>query len=222
MVMVAALGAGWAGWHWVARPASIEQRMPMAAGAGTGSSAGARSTDPGSQGSPGSASGESGGSAGGGTESTSDAADDRVVVHVAGSVVAPGVITLEPGARVGDAVSAAGGLAPGADADVLNLAALLTDGERVFVPQVGQEVPPELTIVGAQPPGSDPTPAVVDLNRADAAALEALPGIGPATAAAILDHRERNGDFASVEDLMDVRGIGEAKFAALDGLITVS
>lgn len=146
-------------------------------------------------------------------------APQPVVVHVAGAVLAPGVHRLPPGARVIDAVDAAGGLAPDADARAVNLAALLTDGSQVYVPRVGEAPPPVVgATVGAPGAVAD---ELVDLNTADATLLETLPGVGPSTAAAILDHRERNGPFASVEGLLDVRGIGEAKLAALRDLVRV-
>jgi len=140
------------------------------------------------------------------------------VVHVAGAVAAPGVYRLDTGARVIDAVHAAGGLTTEANADALNLAALLTDGQRVYVPRIG-ETPPVVLSAG---PGSTSAPAgPVNLNTATATDLESLPGVGPATAATILAHREQHGPFASVDDLADVRGIGPAKLEALRGLVTV-
>lgn len=147
-----------------------------------------------------------------------------IVVHVAGAVARPGVYELAAEARVVDAVSAAGGLVDDADELRLNLAAPLADGVRVYVPREGEAAPPG--VAGAAGPadeGSPPGPggALVDLNTADASALEALPGVGPATAAAIVDHRERIGGFTSVDQLLDVRGIGEAKLAALRDLVTV-
>lgn len=143
-----------------------------------------------------------------------------IVVHVAGAVVAPGVYRLEVGRRVVDAVQAAGGLSSLADADAINLAALLADGQRVYVPEVG-EVPP---VVVSGDPGTGPsaTPSgPVNLNSGTADELDSLPGVGPATAAAIIAHREQHGPFASVEALADVRGIGPAKLDALRGLVTV-
>jgi competence protein ComEA len=137
-----------------------------------------------------------------------------VVVHVAGAVLAPGVHRLPPGARVVDAVEASGGLAPDADAGAVNLAAVLVDGSQVYVPRVG-EVPPPVAASTGDGAGGGP----IDINTADAALLETLPGIGPATAAAIIDHRERHGPFPSVDALLDVRGIGEAKLAALRDLV---
>ena len=154
------------------------------------------------------------------TTATTEPAE--LVVHVAGSVVAPGVHAVPAGSRVIDAVEAAGGLAPTADGARLNLAAPLADGERVYVPAVGEAPPP--VAAGSAPTAADGggTPAgPLDLNAADAEALDALPGVGPATAAAILEHRERIGGFTSVEQLLDVRGIGEAKLEQLRPLVTV-
>lgn len=139
-----------------------------------------------------------------------------VVVHVAGSVAAPGVQRLPSGSRVIDAVDAAGGLLPDADAGRVNLAAELADGTQVYVPAVGESPPP-----GVSTSSGDEAGGPIDLNIADAAALETLPGVGPATAASILDHRERNGPFASVDGLLEVRGIGEAKLAQLRDLVRV-
>jgi competence protein ComEA len=141
-------------------------------------------------------------------------------VHVAGAVAAPGVHELAAGARVVDAIEAAGGLAADADGSRINLAAPLTDGARVYVPAVGEEPPP--VAVGGLTGDAGSAPAgPVDLNTADAAALEALPGVGPATAAAIIEHRAEIGAFSSVDELLDVPGIGEAKLEALRDLVTV-
>ena len=152
---------------------------------------------------------------------TSSAPPSRLVVHVAGAVARPGVYELAPGARVHAALDAAGGSLAEAATDALNLAAPLADGERVYVPVVGESVPPP----PAPPADAAASPSVpagpVDLNRATAAELDLLPGIGPATAQAIVDHREANGPFASVDDLEAVRGIGPAKLEAIRPLVAV-
>lgn len=149
----------------------------------------------------------------------------RVVVHAAGAVVTPGVYTLAPGARVADLIDAAGGLTADADPDRLNLAQPLADGTRVYVPRDGEDVPPEVTVVGTPPvdaPTGDPVPtAPVDLNTAGLEELDALPGVGPTTAQAIIDHRDMVGPFRSVDELLDVRGIGDAKLEQLRPLVTV-
>lgn len=147
-----------------------------------------------------------------------------IVVQAAGSVVSPGVYTLPAGSRVNELISAAGGPAPGADTEALQLAAVLADGQRVYVPVAG-EIPPGAALAGPAAPagggGGGASPGPLDLNRASAQELDALPGIGPATAAAIVAYREANGPFASVDDLLEVRGIGPAKLGALSGLVTV-
>jgi len=154
-----------------------------------------------------------------------------VTAHVAGAVARPGVHTLEPGARIADLVAAAGGETPDADLDRVNLAAVVPDGARVWVPRRGEDLPPEVLdpVVGDPVPtagggvGGAGTPGPgggrVSLNRADAAELEALPGIGPATASAIVAHRAQHGPFPTVEALEAVRGIGPAKMEALRDLV---
>jgi competence protein ComEA len=149
-----------------------------------------------------------------------------VFVHVAGSVAVPGVYGLEPGDRVHQAIAAAGGPSAEADLDGLNLALVVTDGQRVYVPAAG-EVDPASVPSGAQiavDPAANGEPVVtgpLDLNTATAAELDTLPGVGPATAAAIVDDRERHGPFAAVGDLERVPGIGPAKLAAIADQVTV-
>ena len=143
------------------------------------------------------------------------AATETATAHAAGAVARPGVYRLPPGARVTDLLDAAGG--PGADADLdqLNLAAPVADGERIYVPRHGEAPPP----IGAGGPAGPAAP--VDLNSATAEQLDALPGVGPATAAAILDWRKQHGRFRSVEDLLEVRGIGDARLADLRDKVKV-
>ncbi len=184
-----------AGAYWLVRPPapSPESTLPFA---GAASSTSASTT---SDGAP-----------------STTAPPDTVVVHVAGAVVAAGVFELPAGSRVVDAVQAAGGTVADAQPDAVNLAALLVDGERIYVPRVGEEVPPP------SPPSGASTPTgPLDLNTATAEQLDDLPGVGPATAAAIVAHRDTHGPFSSVEELADVRGIGPAKLAAIRELVTV-
>ena len=146
---------------------------------------------------------------------------EMLVVHVAGAVQVPGVYRLGAGSRVLDAVKAAGGVAADSNADAINLAASLTDGERVYVPRVGDVAP---IVVSGGTGGSaagHTASGPVNLNTATADDLDTLPGVGPATAASILAYRDQHGPFTSVDGLGDVRGIGPAKLDALRGLVTV-
>jgi competence protein ComEA len=164
------------------------------------------------------------------TTTSSTAAPVYVVVDVVGAVLRNGVVRLRAGARVADALAAAGGATPDADLVRLNLAAPVADGARIAVPRFGAPAPgvDPAAVTGAGPDGSTgdnaaaPSPASpVDLNTATAQQLDALPGIGPATAAAIIADRQANGPFRSVDDLGRVRGIGDAKLEQLRGLVTV-
>nr|WP_246314516.1 ComEA family DNA-binding protein [Kineococcus aurantiacus] len=128
----------------------------------------------------------------------------QVVVHVAGRVASAGVVTLAAGSRVADALTAAGGPAPGADLDAVNLAQVLLDGQQVLVPEPGQAVAPQ-PVPGA---GAGAAVGPVDLNTASAADLDALPGVGEVLAGRIVAWREENGPFTSVDDLGEVQGIG--------------
>ena len=153
-----------------------------------------------------------------------------VVVDVAGAVAAPAVVELPQDARVQDAIEAVGGLAPDADAGGVNRAARLTDGQQIYIPHVGEAAagaataPASGASAGAGSSGladTSPGGGLVNINTADAAALDALPGVGPSTAQAIIEDREANGSFDSPEDLMRVTGIGEKKFEKLRASICV-
>lgn len=137
-----------------------------------------------------------------------------LVVHVAGAVRAPGIYELHAGTRVADAIEAAGGPRPRADLSLLNLAEPIRDGMQIVVggPAVGSA--PAVTSSPAEP-------AAVDLNTADHVALETIPGIGPVKAAAIVAHRTEQGPFASVEELLEVTGIGPATLEALRPYVTI-
>jgi competence protein ComEA len=136
-------------------------------------------------------------------------------VNVDGAVNKPGNYTLPPGSLVDDAVRAAGGPTADADLERINLARVLNDGDRVHVPRIG-EVLPTPTPYGLSAGGR------VDINLADAVLLETLPGIGPAIAQRIVEYREMNGPFETIEQLLDVQGIGPAKCDGIKDLITVS
>jgi competence protein ComEA len=151
---------------------------------------------------------------------TATASASPVVVHVLGAVAHPGLLTLRAGDRVQAAIDAAGGTTDGADLARVNLARPLVDGEQLYVPTVGEMPPVALGPAVDPPTGSDGgTGDVVDLNTADLTALETLPGIGPALAARIIAWRDANGGFSSVEDLREVNGIGDVRFAELEPLV---
>jgi competence protein ComEA len=223
LALVVLVGVSW----WFLRPASapVETTLPMASATtgtvGTGANAGASGT------------GTAAGPPGAGSTSTTVATD--LVVQAAGAVGRPGVYRVAVGARVDDLVRAAGGLLPKADGDRVNLAAPLADGARVWIPAVGETEVPEVVAGGdvavggsgggaaggAGSGGATATPQVVDLNSATADQLDTLPGVGPSTAAAILAYRSEHGPFASVDDLLEVRGIGDAKLEQIRPLARV-
>lgn len=149
------------------------------------------------------------------TAAQSRSSAPAVVVAVAGGVRRPGLFTLPVGSRVADAIAAAGGVRPGVSIGLLNLARRLVDGEQVIVGAPA----------GAQPnapanPASGPG-APLNLNTATLDQLDGLPGVGPVLAQRILDYRTQHGAFRSVEQLREVGGIGDAKFADLRGLVVV-
>lgn len=141
-------------------------------------------------------------------------------VHVIGAVAHPGVVELAPGARVAQAIQAAGGTREGANAEAVNLAAPLEDGDQVRVPWLTPAAS-EPQVAGAAP-GPAPDSPRLNLNLATLADLDRLPGIGPSLAREILAYREAHGAFGSVDDLLLVPGIGPAKLEALRDLVSVN
>ena len=128
-----------------------------------------------------------------------------LTVHVSGAVLHPGVVVVDAGGRVADALAAAGGASGDADLSRLNLAATISDGDLITVPGIAApgEFLSQFEVTG------------VDINRSSASQLESLPGVGPVLAERIVTHRDENGPFAQIEDLLDVPGIGEAKLAGM-------
>lgn len=146
------------------------------------------------------------------TAAPAPAGGSAIFVHILGAVARPGLYELRDGDRAVDAVAAAGGFLETADQAQLNLARLVVDGEQIVVPVVG-ETP-------VAPPGTT-AGGLVNINTADAATLDTLPRVGPAMAARIIEWRETNGPFASIDDLTSVTGIGEKTFEGLRDLVTV-
>lgn len=130
-------------------------------------------------------------------------------IYVTGAVTTPGVYSLPDGSRIEDAVQAAGGLTKDADPQGINLAARLSDGMQVYVPYLEGKTP------------ATPVVQRVNINTASASELDALPGIGPTLAQTIVDFRVQNGPFQTLEDIMNVPGIGQATFDRIKDMITV-
>lgn len=150
---------------------------------------------------------------------------EMLIVHVSGAVVEQGLVRVPGGSRLADAIAAAGGATPEADVHRLNLAAPAVDGMHIRVPGAGSEADQGLPLVEFGPnvgsgssaglePGTDDR--AINVNRAGEDELQSLPGIGPATAAAIVAWRDEHGPFAAVDELLDVPGIGPAKLAAIE------
>jgi len=128
---------------------------------------------------------------------------EEIEVYISGEVQSPGVYLLNESARVDDAIEAAGGVTPEADHSAINLAGVLRDGEQVHIYRIGE------------------SSALININTADAWLLEALPGIGPSTAEAIIEHRIANGLFKSIDGLKEVKGIGDSTLEKIADKITV-
>ncbi len=195
LAVVAALLAGWLWWG------QGQPSVPASGQAGTWSTSGLAA--------PGTA---------------APASSGTIVVHVSGAVASPGVVSVPSGARVADAVAAAGGVDRSADVTAINLAAPLADGDQVVVPQAPAGGGSDMAgspAVGTGGPVSGGIGDKVALNQAGAAELETLPGVGPVIAQRIVAHREANGPFRAVEDLLDVPGIGEATLAGFRDLVVV-
>lgn len=160
-----------------------------------------------------------------GSAATGAAASELLIIDVVGKVGRPGIVTLPLGSRVYEAIEAAGGLDGRVDTTTLNMARELTDGEQVLVGVAPAVLPGDVAgatpAAGGQPRGTSAAGAKVNLNTATAEQLDTLPGVGPVTAQAILAWRDTNGRFGSVDDLLDVKGIGDATLAELRELVVV-
>lgn len=163
------------------------------------------------------------------TEETTDT--EKIVVHIMGAVKNEGIVELNEGARVSDAINSAGGLAEDADMSKINLAYVLEDGVKIRIPSINDEPTEEyittdgVEIVGSSSQttqnGGNSKSGLININTANETELDSLPGIGPSIAAKIINYREENGDFASIEDIKNVNGIGDSKFEELKDLICV-
>ena len=238
-VLLGALSLVAGGWFWWRVATAVPEVTPLSAvtetgtaDAGSGTAAG--ENDKGSAGST----GDGGQSGGGGDGAGSGTA--AAVVHVAGAVKKAGVVRLPKGSRVHDAITAAGGGTVAADLNRLNLASVLEDGQKIYVPRQGEPLQPEAAAPGGQPAGSPPAGAgaagtgpgasndgsgaagaKVNLNTATAEELDGLPRVGPVLAQRIVDWRAEHGNFKAVEELDAVDGVGPKMLEALLPLVTV-
>ncbi|MGP4080436.1 helix-hairpin-helix domain-containing protein [Pseudalkalibacillus sp. R45] len=140
--------------------------------------------------------------------------ENRIIVDVKGAVRAPGIFEMKSGQRVNDAVQLAGGFSEDADQNSINLAQILVDEMVIYVAAIGETAPPVAL--------TEKEDGKIDINHAESSELETIPGIGPSKAGAIISYREENGGFASIEDLMNVPGIGQKTFEQLKEYITAS
>lgn len=221
------IALGLTGW-WLSRPSGAGAPLPAVATPTTDLVPLARSPAVSAVGSPvpaGSASRALAGSVPGAPGSAPSGASPpgRIVVDVAGRVRRPGIATLPAGSRVVDALQAAGGPRRGVRLGSLNLARVLTDGEQILV---GVPTPPGVAASAASAPtapsaGSAGAPPMVNINSATQAELEELPDVGPVTAQAIVEYRTENGAFTSVDQLLEVSGIGDATLAKVAPFVTL-
>ncbi len=233
MVAVVALTAAVVGWRVLADrpraealPESSSVRVSVPAGASPSSASAARAS-----GGAGSGGAASGGAPSGGAAALGTALPTQIVVDVVGKVYRPGIVRLAPGSRVDDAVRAVGGALPHTNLTTLNLARVCTDGEQIVVGLPGSAGAGSVAVGpigagtasagGAAVPGSPGAGARINLNTATAEQLNTLPGVGPVMAQRILDWRTAHGSFASVDQLKQVSGIGDAKYADMSPLVTV-
>lgn len=147
------------------------------------------------------------------------------MIHVLGAVASPGVVSVPPGSRVIDAIDAAGGFSPDADPASLNLAAILVDGAQIMIGTTEQPLGEVRQGANGDTPlsevGSESTENTIDLNQANETQLDTLPGVGPVTAQAILAWRQNNGSFTSVDQLLEVDGIGPKTYAQIQPHVRV-
>ncbi|MGW6059986.1 helix-hairpin-helix domain-containing protein [Streptomyces sp. NPDC055189] len=218
LVVVIAVAGVFAAQHfWAGRTQSV--RAPDVVGAAPDRGA-EPSASPGAPPSP-----EGGGRAAAGAGAVAGAGGGEVVVDVSGKVRSPGMLRLPAGSRVADALKAAGGVRPGADTAGLNRARLLVDGEQVAVgaPAAAGAAPAAPAVPGGAGPaagsaGASPA-APIGLNTATAEQLDELPGVGPVLAQHIIDYRTEHGGFRSVDELREVNGIGDKRYADLQNLV---
>jgi competence protein ComEA len=223
-VLVGIIAVLCAAWFWWQVSAGRAEVLPLSEVAPSGSGASAESSEM----QPGAAP-ESPGEAETGALDSETGSAARAVLHVAGAVARPGIVELSAGSRINDAITAAGGSAPDADLDRLNLAAVVVDGQKVYVPRQGEPVPADAAGAPSGENGGSiaggagsPAPAgKTNLNSAGIEELGTLPKVGPVLAQRIVDWRNEHGPFTSVEELDAVDGVGPKMLETLLPLVSV-
>jgi len=152
---------------------------------------------------------------------------EEIILHIVGAVQNPGIVKIKEGSRIVDVIEAAGGIKEDADVSKINLAYIVEDGQKIFVPSVSDEITEETEYVTSESgdniiiDNNEGENVMVNINKATQTELETLPGIGPAMALRIIEHREENGNFENIEDIKNVKGIGDAKFENIKNNICV-
>lgn len=162
-------------------------------------------------------------------EEKEETTKNEIVVHVAGAVQTEGIMLLQEGDRISNAIEKAGGTTEEADMTQINLATPVEDGMKIYIPKKGEQIENMEETNSAKEQSNQETTSQnnnkiktkININKATQEELEELPGIGPSTANKIIQHRKENGNFKSVENIKDVSGIGEAKYNSIKDLITV-
>ena len=144
-----------------------------------------------------------------------------IIVYVCGAVKESKVISLKENSRICDAIDAVGGLTKDADLTNINLADIREDGEQVYVPKKGEELPSDSISLYSNYLSTTLKNNKININKASQTALETIPGVGPSTALKIMDYREKNGKFSSIEDIKNVSGIGNTKYEKMKDYISV-
>lgn len=152
---------------------------------------------------------------------------EEIVLHIIGAVKNPGIVKIKEGSRIVDVIEAAGGITEDADISKINLAYIVEDGQKIFIPSITDEITEETEYVTSESgdniivDDNEGENMMVNINKATQTELETLPGIGPAMALRIIEHREENGNFENIEDIKNVKGIGDAKFENIKNHICV-
>ena len=144
-----------------------------------------------------------------------------IKIHVSGEVNYNGILELEEGSRIDDAINQAGGITQKADINKINLAYELSDGQKLYVPSINDEANKEYVTESSGLEGEEQTEEKININKATQTELETLPGVGPSLALNIINYRKENGKFTSVDDLKNVSGVGENKYEQIKELIKV-